>query len=97
MCQTLKKLATLQMEVQPIDSDTASLCDCDSIECRMQHSVAVPSKKRRRTRRFCQHCNCFVSKSAWYNHRSHLTTARSPGQEPVGPLDDEGNSALSKV
>lgn len=40
----------------------------------------LPKPKRRRThaKRFCEHCNCFVSKTTWYNHR-HIASQGSRG------------------
>ena len=31
-------------------------------------------KTRLHSRRYCEHCSCFVSKSTWYNHQAHVSS-----------------------
>ena len=35
----------------------------------MASDLPQPKRVRLHAKRFCDHCNCFVSKSTWYNHR----------------------------
>ena len=35
----------------------------------MASDLPQPKRVRLHAKRFCDNCNCFVSKSTWYNHR----------------------------
>ena len=45
---------------------------------------AVPPAKRHYPRLLCSHCNCYVSKSTWYNHRCLTVQGGSVTDNRVG-------------
>ena len=59
---------------------------------------AAPSRKRKRVRhhskRFCEHCNCFVSKSTWYNHQDRTI---QPGCSSLSNADIMESDVTIKV
>jgi hypothetical protein len=44
--------------------------------------MAESISSRARTRRFCSHCNCHVSKSTWYNHLNLRIDSNEGGNSP---------------
>ena len=56
---------------------------------------AVPTRKRSRshTKRFCDHCSCYVSKSTWYNHREF----RDPSTVSMAGLYSEVRVNVAEV